>query len=311
MDTDGQASGEGGEGFEPGGAEPEGGGAEGAEGEGEPAGGQPPQQQGGAPGQDQQPPGRKPTRAERRAEYQRNAELKGALDAMTKQNGELTRQLAEAMNRMTRSVEDARPPREDPFVAKKRDLDARYSKVLARLEKDPSATDDFRELMAEYGKLGAEAEISRQRQSAPTPPNPMAMSLANEFPWLHPEGGDGEAKVMVNGYAAKLARTEKRNMQDKNVLYHTLRQAAAMVAKDLGYPLPASFSAGDNGSNGRDRVSGTSGRGAGGGAGPGDFTGLEGDIEAAATIMYPNLEKGMAVQKWKTTVGKQMAAARK
>lgn len=277
-----------------------------------------PQQQETSDGQQQPPDGqqqpgqdvpRRPTRAERREDYRRNLELNKALEAMTSQNRELNDRLREMSSRIAESVEASRPPREDPFVAKKKELDTRYQKVLARLDRDPSAVDDFRDLQVEYGRLGAQMEKA-QEKPAPRGPSPLAQSLSAEFPWAHPDSRDEDARAMLNGYAAKLARTEKRNMSDPNVLYTTLRQAAAMVAKDLGYPLPASFSTvGD--SNGRDRYSGSSGRGGVGTNGSPDYTGMEPDIEAAATVMYPNLDKGAAVQKWKSTVGKSLASMRK
>jgi hypothetical protein len=288
------------------GTEPVGDPGEGVEPQQETTDGQPPTEEQAQPGQDVP---RRPTRAERREDWRRNQELNRALGAMTTQNRELNERLREMSARIAESVEASRPPREDPLVARKKTLDAQYQKVLARLDRDPSAVEEFRDLQVEYGKLGAEMHDAKK---APPPrgPSPLGQSLAAEFPWLHPESADRDAKAMVEGYAAKLARTEKRNMSDPNVLYTTLRQAAALVAKDLGYPLPSSFSAGGD-SNGRDRMSGSSGRGGvGGNAGP-DYAGLEPDIEAAATVMYPQLDRAAAVNKWKSTVGKSLASMRK
>lgn len=289
---------EGGEGYEggpgvdsPGDQQPDGGAP--------PDTGQPPQ--GGDPVNGEQP---RQTRMQRRAEFNANLELKAQLKRQDEQNQQLTRQLAEAMRRMAESQEAMRPPREDPLVTKRNQLNERWQKVVSRLDKDPGAADEFRDLQFEYGRLGAQEEARQQQQNAPRPPSALIQSLTMEFPWLHPETGDNDARTMANGYAARIAKLEKRNMRDPQVLYTTLRQAAALVAKDLGYPVP---SVGGDHTNGRDRMAGAGGRGGPGGNGaPPDFTGMEADIEAAATVMYPNVEKAAAVAKWKNGPGRSL-----
>lgn len=249
------------------------------------------------------------TRSQRRAEFNANLELKAQLKQQGQQNQELTRQLAEAMRRMTESNEAMRPPREDPLTVKRKELNARWEKVVSRMDKDPSAADEFRDLQFEFGKLGAQEQARLDQQSAPRPPSALIQSLTMEFPWLHPETGDNDARTMANGYAAKIAKLERRNMRDPQVLYATLRQAAALVAKDLGYPVP---NVGGDHTNGRDRMAGAGGRGGGGGNGsPADFTGMDADIEAASSVMYPDLPKAQAVAKWKSTAGKTLASFRK
>lgn len=249
-------------------------------------------------------------RQARKQEYRDRHALEKTIREMTRHNKELSSKLEQALGRMGDVVERSAPPREDPLAKARKDLDEKWDKVVSRLDKDPAAAGEFRDLQLEYGRLGAREEAAQRARETPAPASPLAQSLFVEFPWLHPETGDGEARAMVNGYAARLARTEKRDMNNPQVRYTTLRQAAAMAAKDLDYPVPQSWNG--NGNGGRERVTGTGGRGGtGGGGGPDNFVGMEGDIEAAATIMYPSLDKAAAVAKWKNTVGKRYMAAAK
>lgn len=283
-----------------------------------PEGGEQQQDTGAAPGGEGDGE-RRGTRSERRAEWnRRNQEQKqqrqqeqSLVAELRRHNEQLGNQLREALGRIGDVVERSTPPREGPLVMKRKALDAQYEKVLARLDKDPTAAKDFQELLVEYGRLGADEAHEARQAAEPPRPSAVAQSLTVEFPWLDPQSGDREARTMVNGEAARLARREKRDMGNPQVLYATLRQAAATVARDLGYPVPAGFAEQQNG-NGRQRVTGTGGRaGAGGGGGADPYAGMESDIEQAATIMYPNLDKAAAVAKWKGTVGKRYLQAAK
>lgn len=273
---------------------------------GEPEGGAEPPPAGQPPSGEEVRLAKRAATAEKRQAFRDRITLEKLLKEQQRQNAELSRRLDQSLGRMTDVVERSTPPREDPFIAKKKALDVRWEKVVARLDKDPSAAEEFRELQMEYGSLGAEREYTRRQADAPRPPNPLAQTLFVEFPWLHPEHGDPEARAMVNGETAKLVRKEKRDMSNPQVQFHTLRQAAALVAKEIGYPIPMGYE-GNGASNGRERVANTGGRSGGGGGGDGadPFVGRESDIEAAATILYPQLDKPAAIAKWKATVGKR------
>lgn len=279
---------------------------------GEQEGGEPPAEGGQPPTGEEVRLAKRAATAERRQGYRDRFALEKLLKETQRHNAELTRRLDQSLGRMTDVVERSTPPREDPIVAERKKFNERWQKVVARLDKDPSAAEEFMELQVEAGRLGAREEHARRAADAPPPPNPLAQTLFVEFPWLHPEHGDGDARQMVNGEAAKIARKERRDMSNPQVRFHTLRQAAATVAKDIGYPIPMGYEGSGNG-NGRERVANTGGRAGGGGSGDGadPYVGREADIEAAATILYPNLEKPAAIAKWKATVGKRYMQAQK
>jgi hypothetical protein len=273
------------------------------QGGGEPAAPEPGQQQPGQSPPDQQ--GARPTRQARRDTFNENLELKRTLAAMNRQNEQLLAEMRRGQELQRRAL--PQPP--NPLEAKQKELNARWDKIVARLDKDPSAAEEFRQLQWEIGELAAEMREQRNPRQEQRQPHPLHTNLMMEFPWLADDHGDREAQVMVNGEAARIAKAERRDMSDIRVRHATLRQAAAKVAAELGYPLPPTFA--HNGANGRDRLVGTSGRNGGAGGGSPDFTGHEADIEAAATVMYPNLEKPAAVAKWKASLaGKTLAASR-
>lgn len=292
-------------GFQPG-PEPDSDGGEGGEGV-DPAEPAAPANGGEQPG-GQQPP--RETRAQRRDRFNETLELRKALQEMTRANEQAQSRHQQEMQLLRQSIEAGRPQREDPLVVKRKALDDRYTKIVTRLDKDPSAGEEFRELMAEYGRLGAEEFAGKQpapRQA--TPPNAILQRIVGEFPWLDTDSGDHAAIALANGYVARLVKQEKRNMQDPQVRYTTLRQGAAMAAKDMGYPV------GDNvggTTNGRERVAGSGGRGGNQGASDSDLSSLPAaDVLAAAKIMYPNDDDALAVKKWKGNAGRHLASFRK
>lgn len=271
---------------------------------------EPDQQQPGQPAPDQS--GR-PTRQQRRDTFNENRELKRALDEMTRQNRELAQRLDENARLSREQLDAIRPKPEDPLTTKQKELNERWNKVVQRLDKDPSAAEEFRELQWQMADLAAERRsreaMAQQRQQQPRQPSAYQQSLRVDFPWLD---SDEEAQVAVRGEVARIARMERRNMRDPEVVYRTFRQAAAKVATDFGLPLPASYGNGANGANGRDRFAGTGSRGSnGGGNGAPDFSGFETDIAAAARVMYPQLTEEQAVAKWKASqAGRELARAR-
>jgi hypothetical protein len=270
---------------------------------------EPAQQQptGAQPPAGTQPP--RESRQQRRDRFNETLELRKALQAMTDVHRENQTRHERELALLRQSIEAGRPPKPDPIAEKRKALNDRYEKVVARLDKDPSAGQEFRELMAEYGRLGAEEVAAQQpaRQQA-SQPDAILQRIVGEFPWLDGDSGDRAAIAMANGHVARLVKQEKRDMRDPQVRYTTLRQGAALAAKDFGYPVGTDFPA----ANGKDRVAGTSGRGAApGGGGPADFAGMDADIEAAAKIMYPNDEPAAAVKKWKSNAGRHLASFRK
>lgn len=180
-------------------------------------------------------PAEKQTRAERRA-------AKGQSYAEeARQAREEARQAREHAQRIEVEMAELRgrvsagPKAPDPAETELAALDKEVEAVVARMGKgDESAVAEWHRLrrresaiVARQAATDVEARITK---SMPAPLDARASALLAEFPSLQ----DNEAfKAVANGHVNRLVATEGRDMKNPEVRYATLREGAALAAREL------------------------------------------------------------------------------
>ena len=180
----------------------------------------------------------KPSRKERRAERSEgyDAAIRDARREAQEARERAQRlevEMAEFRGKMSAN------PQANPKEKELEDVEEQLDNVIARLgQGDSSAIKERRTLERKKTLLVAELAgyvpgkdiEERIAKTIPQPMNPQAAALHAEFPQLqtHPH-----MKDVANGHVARLVALENRDMKDPTVMFATLREAAALAARDL------------------------------------------------------------------------------
>lgn len=277
----------------------------------QPSGNEPTLVPSGDEGGDQDPAaasgGRPPAnRKERREIWKENQQLKALIATLEAQNAQ-NRRMVEAVDSMKTSFDATQPKPKDPTLVKLEENRKRLDSAIARLANDPSAYDEYHELQDERTQLNADIAARRafdeMRQTLPqqeTPKSAEYQSLVREYSWLD-DKNQRHLRKAANARAEFLAASEKRNMENSQVLLTTLREAAAWVAKTYQLPVAGSAANPKPFASPSGRSGAPASRGASGGYD-------EADVAEAAVAMYPDLPRPAAIAKWKANVPKLMNA---
>jgi hypothetical protein len=246
------------------------------------------------------------TRAERRNEFA--AQKREAEERSTRLENEL-RTSREEMATLRGRIEAGESWRTsqqvDPNVQALDDMAEKMEAVVARMGAgDPSAVKEWHSLRREEARLIAKVEAGesakgveeRVKRDMPTPQDPRLSAIAAEFPFL---GDDAGARAVAEGHVARLVAVERRDMKNPSVRYATLREGAALAARDLGLPGAKTEPTRQD----RDRIAGV--RGGDSGAGNGGVTKvhLSKDQMKLAETLFRQLPAEEAHVKWWKTIG--------
>lgn len=267
------------------------------------------------------PPEERQTRKERREGRGRDmaAELRESrerTDRAEREAREAREAVAELRGRFDESRRAPEPkPGETPEERRLAAIDDEMETAIAEMGAGTPATaaaaaKRFHALRKEESRLVARLESSgaireseeRVSRSMPQQMPPQMASLHADYPFL----GDGKSpgNVIANGHVARLVALEKRNMDDPAVRYATLREGAALAARDLG------LSSGSKPPTQveRDRLSGTRG----GDSGAGNAGAVKVRLSAAqmklAELSFRDLSPAEAHQKWWREIGVKAAS---
>lgn len=254
-------------------------------------------------------PDPKPSRGERRAArgaaYDQEARAaRDAARAADERAQKLEVELAELRGRVT-AGESGRP---DPH---QRALDAiatQMENVVVRMgQGDESARAEWHTLRREESKLIAKQEAEtagkgveeRVTKSIPRPLDPRQSALMAEFPDL----SDPSFKSIAEGHVSRLIRTQNRDMDNPNIRFATLREGAALAARDLGI---GGNERKEPTQRDRERVSGTGSGDSGAGGGKTTVHLTDGQKKMAEQL-FRNLDPAQAHVKWWKEVGQKIA----
>lgn len=167
----------------------------------------------------------------------------------------------------------------------------------------------FHALMTEKARIIARMESSggireaeeRISRSMPQSMPPQLASMHADYPFLADPKSPGNA--IANGHVARIVALEKRNMDDPAVRYATLREGAALAARDLG------ISSGNRPPTQveRDRLAGTRGGDSGAGNGGGVRVRLSQAQMKLAETTFRDLTPADAHVKWWKEIGVKAA----
>lgn len=229
------------------------------------------------------------TERERQADRESLAELRGRLEA-----GEKLRD----------------KPTSDPDQDRLTAIETEMEDAVAEMGKGlPGALKRWHALRREEGAIlarqaagtatkEAEERISR---SIPQRGDPRLDAITAEYPFL----GAGDArslqiKAIANGHVNRLILSERRDMENPDVRYATLREGAALAARDAGIQTRRAPTDTE-----RDRFAGTRGGDSGGSNGPVRVHLTAGQMKMAEAT-FNSLPAAEAHQKWWATIGSKV-----
>jgi len=182
----------------------------------------------------------------------------------------------------------------------------KLARVLAGLQANPDAGyDDFAEALEELavGATGAQQKrIEALQQEIETlkgsQRDPFEQQMLVDFPWL----SDPDYAAIADGKLRSLKKRDGRDFSNKQVLYASMREAAALVAKEHGL---------GGGKDNPDReiqqqrIAGTSGKDSGAGNSL-STPQLTPAMQALAENLFSNLPPEQAHAKWWKEIGSKM-----
>lgn len=199
-------------------------------------------------------------------------------------------------------------PGPDPNQAALDDIARRIENAVARMgQGDDSARAEWHQLRREeakiIGRMQAEetsrAVEERITKAIPKPADPRMAALQAEFPL-----DDPEFRAVAEGEVAKIVRRERRDMNNPQIRFATLREGAALAARELGIggherKAPTEVE--------RGRVAGT-GSGDSGAGGGGKTVHLTSQQMKMAEQLFRNLQPAEAHVKWWKEIGSKIPA---
>ena len=190
---------------------------------------------------DEPPAEPKPSRAERRAargadyaEEARQARAEREQERAERQR--LAVELAELRGRVSAGEQGKPDPTEVALEAVAKRIEGAVSRMGSG---DAAAVNEWHQLRREETRLLAKQEAEaagksveeRVTQRMPQQMDPRQAALYAEFPSLQ---DDADFRQVANGKVATLVRLEKRNMENPAIRFATLREGAALAARELG-----------------------------------------------------------------------------
>lgn len=255
------------------------------------------------------------TRKERREERGRNMAAENRALTERLERAERERQsdreaLAEMRGRIEAGEKLREKPAGDDFEERLSSVRRKIENAVARMGKgDPDALEEWHKAMEERDDIRAERrEGSRIREaeerisrSIPQRGDPQLDSITSDYPFL--AGADERSqriKAIANGHVNRLVLAEGRDMQNPEVRYATLREGAALAARDAGIQTRRAPTDTD-----RDRYAGTRGGDSGAGNGGGQRVHLSAHQMKLAESLFNSLPPAEAHQKWWAEIGRK------
>lgn len=257
----------------------------------------------------------RPNRKERREERGRNmaAENRALMERL--ERAERERQsdretLAEMRGRIEAGEKLREKPISDPDQDRLTAIETEMEDAVSEMGKGlPGALKRWHALRREEGAIlarqaaGAATKEAEERISRTIPQrgDPRLDAITAEYPFL----GAGDArslqiKAIANGHVNRLILSERRDMENPDVRYATLREGAALAARDAGIQTKRTPTDTE-----RDRFAGTRGGDSGGSNGPVRVHLTAGQMKMAEAT-FGSLPAAEAHQKWWATIGSKV-----
>lgn len=262
----------------------------------------------------------RPSRKERRESRGRdmaaeNREYRERLDRAEREAAQARQETAELRGRFEERSRAAEPkPGESPDERRLAAIEEEMEEAIAGLgNADPNVANAsrkrFHALRKEEARIVARSESSgivkdseeRVRGSMPQSMPPQLASIHADYPFVGDPESPGNA--IARGHVARLVALEKRDMKNPAVMFATLREGAALAARDLG------ISGGNKPPTQleRDRLAGTRGGDSGAGNGAAVKVRLSAAQMKLAELSFRDLPPAEAHEKWWKTIGHKAA----